>query len=143
MPQSHAFLPNFGTYVAPTVLPMSRPNTREVIVIGDSDSDDSLQPSASSIVLVDSIARIPSTANSNATSSRHPDTPRGKSEPTLCVTGLVPSAETRQRQTRSLPHNVIDVDADELSEDGPPVRLQIVSNRMRLTNNYPAKAGQN
>ena len=122
---------------------MSRPNTREVIVIGDSDSDDSLQPSASSIVLVDSIARIPSTANSNATSSRHPDTPRGKSEPTLCVTGLVSSAETRQRQTRSLPHNVIDVDADELSEDGPPVRLQIVSNRMRLTNNYPAKAGQN
>jgi hypothetical protein len=125
---------------------MSRPNTREVIVIGDSDSDDNnLQPSASSVVLVDSIARIPPTANSNATSSRHPDTPRGKSEPTLCVAGLVPSAETRQRQTRSLPHNVIDVDADELS-DGPPVSFQItafVLNRMRPTNNYPAKAGQN
>ena len=120
---------------------MSRPNTREVIVIGDSDSDDNLQPSASSVVLIDNIVGIPST-NTNATSSRHPDTPRGKSEPTLYVTGLVPPVETRQRQTRSLPHNVIDVDADELS-DGPPVsciRIEPYETDHRPTTIQPKRA---
>lgn len=104
------------------------PNFLDVIVINDSDPDDNLQPSASSVLLADSTAGIPSTANSNATNFGHPATPRGKSEPTLWATGLGPPAETQicQRQTRSLPHDVIDVDADEPS-DGPPVSFQITA----------------
>jgi len=127
---------------------MSRPNTLEVIVVSDSDPDDNLQPSTS-VSLVDSIPGSSGTTNSNATSSGHPATPRGKSEPTLHAVGLGPPAETqiRQRQTRSLPHDVIDVDADESSDsDRPSVSFQItpfVSNRMRQTNNYPAKTGPN
>lgn len=125
---------------------MSHPKTLEVIVISDSDLDDDLQPSTSSVSLIDSIARSPGTINSNATSSGHPATPRGKSEPTLHATGLGPGppAETRirQRQTRSLPHDVIDVDADDepSDSDGPSVSFQItpfVLDRMTQTNNYP------
>jgi len=145
--RAKAFLLNFGTYVSLTVLPMSRPNTLDLIVISDSDPDNNVQPGASSALLVGGISGIPPTANSNATSSAHPATPRGKSEPILRVTGLGPPAETQicRRQTRSLPPDVIDVDVDEPS-DGPPVSFQItafVSNHMRPTNNYSAKTGQN
>lgn len=116
---------------------MSRPNTLDVIVISDSDPDDNLQPSASSVILVDSIAAIPGTVNSNTTSSGHPATPRGKSEPTLRVSGLGPPAETQIRP-RSLPHGVIDVDADEPSDR--PVSFQITANRMRPTTVQPKRA---
>jgi hypothetical protein len=118
---------------------MSRPKALEVIVISDSDPDDDLQLCTSSVSLIDSIA----------TSSGHPATPRGKSEPTLHGTGLGPPAEKRirQRQTRSLPHNVIDVDADDepSDSDGPSVSFQIYGpyDTDQPTTIHPAKTGPN
>jgi len=85
---------------------MSYPNPLDVMVINDSDQEDSPQSCASSVVLLDTMRSILSTAHSGSATPR-----RGMSEPTPQHHDD-PEITIRQRTTRSQPREIIVIDSD-------------------------------
>jgi hypothetical protein len=122
---------------------MNHSNTGEVIVIDDSDSDDYPQPGASSVLPVDRITGVSNTANLNATGpGRPPASRRGKSEPSYTGLNRPTPTQHRRRITKSVPHDVIDVDSDEPTDE-PPVSFRITLFVLKPTTTIRvAKTGQ-
>jgi hypothetical protein len=110
-------------YASTTQSLMCHPDPPAVIVINDSDQEDCSQFDKSTISLENGIAGILSTDNASGSTSSVTSR-RGKSEAVSCDTRFAPTTDTRirRRSTRSLPHEVIEIDSDT-----PSVRLQDIA----------------